>query len=184
MIEKYNNILLNALASCEVDLGVNFTNILWAAFAPKSFCAKILLPKITNPNFKHIKAAQRALVWLSISPIFYKQLYHTKVLYAAFMCVQFGFLIFWQKDFGAKAAHKMLVKLTPNRTCNWGLNDQPFLLLKIELVLLEQPIFIFELIVENIAETIFKWKNTIFVRPFSAATFGLRAVLHESAVTP
>jgi hypothetical protein len=29
------------------------------------------------------------------------------------MCLQFGFLIFWQKDFGAKAAHKMLVKLKP-----------------------------------------------------------------------
>jgi hypothetical protein len=28
------------------------------------------------------------------------------------MCSQFGFVIFWQKDFGAKAAHKMLVKLT------------------------------------------------------------------------
>jgi hypothetical protein len=37
--------------------GVNFTNVLGAAFAPKSFCQKI-----TNPNFKHIKAAQRALV--------------------------------------------------------------------------------------------------------------------------
>jgi hypothetical protein len=33
---------------------VNFTNILWAAFAPKSFCQKI-----TNPNCKHIKAAQK-----------------------------------------------------------------------------------------------------------------------------
>jgi hypothetical protein len=39
--------------------------------------------------------------------------FHTKVLHAAFMCLQFGFLIFWQKDFGAKDAHKMLVKLTP-----------------------------------------------------------------------
>jgi hypothetical protein len=29
------------------------------------------------------------------------------------MCLQFGFVIFWQKDFGAKAAHKILVKLTP-----------------------------------------------------------------------
>jgi hypothetical protein len=28
------------------------------------------------------------------------------------MCLQFGFVIFWQKDFGAKAAHKMLVKST------------------------------------------------------------------------
>ncbi len=37
---------------------------------------------------------------------------HTKVLCAAFMCLKFGFVIFWQKDFGTKAAHKMLVKLT------------------------------------------------------------------------
>jgi hypothetical protein len=29
------------------------------------------------------------------------------------MCLKFGFVIFWQKDIGAKAAHKMLVKLTP-----------------------------------------------------------------------
>ncbi len=30
-----------------------------------------------------------------------------------FYVLQFGFVIFWQKDFGAKATHKMLVKLTP-----------------------------------------------------------------------
>jgi hypothetical protein len=36
-----------------------------------------------------------------------------KVFCTAFMCLQFGFVIFWQKDFGAKAAHKILVKLTP-----------------------------------------------------------------------
>jgi hypothetical protein len=30
-----------------------------------------------------------------------------------FYVLQFGFVIFWQKDFGAKAAHKMLVILTP-----------------------------------------------------------------------
>jgi hypothetical protein len=35
-----------------------------------------------------------------------------KVFCAAFMCLHFGFVIFWQKDFGAKVAHKMLVKLT------------------------------------------------------------------------
>jgi hypothetical protein len=39
--------------------GVNFTNILQAAFSYESFCA-------------------------------------------AFMCLQFGFVIFWQKDFGKK----------------------------------------------------------------------------------
>jgi hypothetical protein len=49
---------------------------------------------------------------VSISPIFYEQLFCTKVFCAAFMCIQFGFVIFWQKDFGAKAAHKMLLKLT------------------------------------------------------------------------
>ncbi len=87
--------------------GVNFTNILWAAFAQKSFCQKI-----TKPNCMHLKAVQRTLVWLLISTILYKQLFHTKVLCAPFMCLQFGFVIFWQKDFGAKAAHKMLVKLS------------------------------------------------------------------------
>jgi hypothetical protein len=43
---------------------------------------------------------------VSISPIFYEQLFHMKVLCAAFMCLQFGFVIFWQKGFGAKAANK------------------------------------------------------------------------------
>jgi len=50
--------------------GVNFTNILRAAFSYEFFCA-------------------------------------------AFMCLLFGFVLFWQKDFGAKAAHEMLVKSTP-----------------------------------------------------------------------
>jgi hypothetical protein len=38
----------------------------------------------------------------------------------SFKCLQFGFVIFWQKDFGTKAAHKMLVKLTPGGK-NWKL---------------------------------------------------------------
>jgi hypothetical protein len=50
---------------------------------------------------------------VSISPIFYEQLFCTKVFCAAFISLQFGFVIFWQKDFGAKAALQMLVKLTP-----------------------------------------------------------------------
>jgi hypothetical protein len=48
--------------------------------------------------------------------MFYEQLFCMKVFCAAFMCLQFGFVIFWQKDFGAKAAHKLLVKLTPGLT--------------------------------------------------------------------
>jgi len=50
---------------------------------------------------------------VSISQTFYEQLLRMKVFCAAFMCLQFGFVIFRQKDFGGKAAHKMLVKLTP-----------------------------------------------------------------------
>jgi hypothetical protein len=53
-----------------------------------------------------------------ISPTFYEQLSRTKVFCAAFLCLQCGFVIFWQKYFGAKAAHKMLVKLTPG--CSMG----------------------------------------------------------------
>ncbi len=34
------------------------------------------------------------------------------------MCLQFGFVIFWRKDFGAKAANKMLVISTPGGR-NW-----------------------------------------------------------------
>jgi hypothetical protein len=49
----------------------------------------------------------------SISPIFYEQLFCTKDFCAAFTCLQFGFVIFWRKDFDAKAANKILVKLTP-----------------------------------------------------------------------
>jgi hypothetical protein len=60
-----------------------------------------------------------------ISPIFYEQLFHTKVFGASFICLQFGFVIFWRKDFGAKAAHKMLVKLTPGKPNETGSETQP-----------------------------------------------------------
>jgi hypothetical protein len=53
---------------------------------------------------------------VSISPIFYEQLFHMKVFCAAFTYLQFGFEIFWRKDFGTKAAHKMLVNLTPEES--------------------------------------------------------------------
>ncbi len=39
--------------------------------------------------------------------------FHKKVFCATFMCLQFGFVIFGQEDFDAKATHKTLVKLTP-----------------------------------------------------------------------
>ncbi len=60
---------------------------------------------------------ENEVLWIqllvSISPIFYEQIFCTKVFCAAFICLQFKFVIFWQKDFGAKAVNKLLVKLTP-----------------------------------------------------------------------
>jgi hypothetical protein len=55
------------------------------------------------------KATCKILVKLKVIPKFFAQL---------FKCLQFGFVIFWQKDFGAKAAHKMLVKLTSGSIYN------------------------------------------------------------------
>jgi hypothetical protein len=55
----------------------------------------------------------QVFILVSISPLFHEQLFHMKVFCAAFMCLQFGFVIFWQKDFGTKTVHKMLVKLAP-----------------------------------------------------------------------
>jgi hypothetical protein len=61
---------------------------------------------------------------VSISPTFYEQLLRqnpfakklqtqiAKDLCTAFKRLQFGFVIFWRRDFGTKGAHKMLVKLT------------------------------------------------------------------------
>jgi hypothetical protein len=60
-------------------------------------------------------APERCFNQVSISPIFYEQLFCMKVFCAALMCLQFWFVIFWQKDLGAKAAHKLLVILTPGR---------------------------------------------------------------------
>jgi hypothetical protein len=47
---------------------------------------------------------------VSISTTIYEQLF-TEVFCTASFCLQFGFIICWQKKMGAKAAHKMLVKL-------------------------------------------------------------------------
>jgi hypothetical protein len=55
-----------------------------------------------------------AINLVSISPTFYEKLLCMKVTQAAFLYLHFRFVLFWRKNTGAKAAHKMLVKLTPN----------------------------------------------------------------------
>ena len=49
---------------------------------------------------------------VSISPTFYKWLFCLKVFTAAFLSLQFGLVIFKRKEISAKAARKLLVKLT------------------------------------------------------------------------
>jgi hypothetical protein len=50
----------------------------------------------------------------SISPTFYVQICHTKVLNETLLYLDFRFVLFWRKSIGAKAARIMLVKLTPD----------------------------------------------------------------------
>jgi len=49
----------------------------------------------------------------SISPIFYGFFFIKKSFEQLFVYLHFGFVFFRQKNIGAKAAPKMLVKLTP-----------------------------------------------------------------------
>ena len=49
---------------------------------------------------------------MSISPTFYEQLFRTKDFRTAFLCLHCRFELFRRKEIGAKAARKMLVKLT------------------------------------------------------------------------
>jgi hypothetical protein len=52
---------------------------------------------------------------LSISPTLYKQLFHTKEFCKSFLYLQFDFVIFWQKNIGAKASSKVLVKFAQGK---------------------------------------------------------------------
>jgi hypothetical protein len=47
------------------------------------------------------------IVQVSIWPTFYENLLHTRVVCAAFLLIQFCFVIFWHKNIGAKAVHKL-----------------------------------------------------------------------------
>jgi len=55
---------------------------------------------------------------VSFSSTFNERLYDTKMFCAAFLSLQFGFVNFCQKNIAAKAAHKILVKSTPEVNFN------------------------------------------------------------------
>ena len=62
---------------------------------------------------KSFFVVQQTYFHMSISPTFYEQLFCTKVFRAAYLYLRLRFVDFWQKEIGAKAALKMLVKLSP-----------------------------------------------------------------------
>ena len=68
-------------------------------------------------NSQSSKQDQRNQV--SISPTFHEQLFCWKVFCADFLCLQFRFVIFWQKEISANSAHKMMVKLTTVCWVKW-----------------------------------------------------------------
>ena len=81
--------------------------------------------KSAEERVKH-GSGPNLLLW-SILPTIYEQLFCTKVFWAAFLYLHCRFKLFRRKEIGAKAARKMLVKLTPcgksstwcSRQCKW-----------------------------------------------------------------
>ncbi len=66
--------------------------------------------RMSNEGRRWIRKGQQG----SISPTFYAQLLRMLVGRAAFLCLHFRFVLYWRKPTGAKAAHRTLMKLTPD----------------------------------------------------------------------
>ena len=85
----------------------------WLFFLPEKKLEKNVNTKIRNSKsyqkmklFSFFSRLSKSISWKShqvlISPTFYNQLFCMKVFCAAFMCWQFGFVIFWRKEIGTK----------------------------------------------------------------------------------
>jgi hypothetical protein len=80
-----------------LDYEVDFESDMMNGY-PSTVCRKCSAAILNFADYKR-------LFQVSISTLFYEQLFCTTDFCAAFMRLQFGFVIFWRKDFGAKAAH-------------------------------------------------------------------------------
>ncbi len=76
-----------------------------------------------------------------------------KFFCTCFMCLQCRLVIFWWKDLGAKAAHKMLVKLTP------GIDQIEIFVLSALLIWAEQRIFFHAIHILNYTGLIFSFQD-------------------------
>ena len=86
---------------CDLELR-NFQSVIICTYIFSIFFTTLIIVTLYN-------------VKVSISPTFYDQLFCRKVFFEAFMCLQFGFVIFFRKKITAKAFRKMLVTLTIGR---------------------------------------------------------------------
>ncbi len=81
-------------------------------------CATICPQESNLFDFK-VEMALMLRIWLGQKGVNFSKIlcatFCTKVFFAAFLELQFGFVIFWHKNIGAKAAYKMLMKLTTGR---------------------------------------------------------------------
>ncbi len=87
-------------------IGVNYINILRAAFLHKS-----VFRSFSQFSTWLCKLLAKEIQAVSIISTFYEHLFCTKVFFEAFPNFLLGFVIFRHKNFGAKAALKMLAKL-------------------------------------------------------------------------
>ena len=84
-------------------------------FRVRPCCFCLICPKATPFNRQKIRFFRGAVYQVSILPTFYEQLFCTKDFRAAFMYLHCRFKLFRRKEIGAKAARKMLVKLTTGK---------------------------------------------------------------------
>jgi len=110
-----------------VMLNITMLRVTYKTFMQSANMLSVMAPFLKLSPLRIAQIGWWKWLLLSISPIFYDQLFRTKVFHATFMYLQFGFVIFWRKDFGKKAAHKMLVKLTPEAVflvvCDPSMNE-------------------------------------------------------------
>ena len=118
--ERKNAKKLNQV-ECALRRGVNFINIiLRTSFSCESVFAQFLCAyEVCNFLMTLMKLVQKLFIkcWyyclkVLISSIFYKQLFCANMFWATFLYIQLVLVYFWQRDIGAKAALKMIVKLS------------------------------------------------------------------------
>jgi len=107
--------ILKRITEIKNIAGLNFINVFTYEFFIRTSFRQLFL--VTFWLWQKIRTKnEREKCWwnwpqvVSISSTFYARLFCKKVFCTVFQ-LQFGFVIFWHKNIGAKAARKMLMKL-------------------------------------------------------------------------